>query len=84
MFRGAIISVTGSMLMYEPKRRDQQRVSIERADITEVRFLNRVNWFFPPQIDVLVRHRHGLLTIPQVGLRMAEKLRAALGGANST
>jgi hypothetical protein len=77
--RRAIITLTGAMLIYEPKRRDQQRVSIARADITSVRVVTTVYWFIPARTDMLVHHRDGLLTIPQVGHRTARKLRAALG-----
>jgi hypothetical protein len=77
--RRAIITLTGTMLLYAPKRRDQQRVSIAREDITDVRLLTRVYWFFPAQIDVLVHHRGGTLTISQAGHRTAEQLRVALG-----
>jgi hypothetical protein len=56
------ITLTDATLIYEPKRDPQRRVSIARADITEVS----------------VRHRGGVLNISHVGRRTAEALRAAL------
>jgi hypothetical protein len=77
--RRAIITVTGTTLIYDPKRRDQQRVIVARADITEVRLVTVAYWFIRARTDMLVHYRGGLLTIPRVGRRTAARLRTALG-----
>jgi hypothetical protein len=77
--RRAIITLTDTTLIYEPKREPQRRVSIARADITEVRLVTHVYWHMPVRLEVLVHHRGGTLSIPQVGRRTAERLREALG-----
>ena len=56
-----------------------RRVSIARADITEVRLITYAYWFMPPWIEVLVHHRGGTLSIQHVGRRTAQRLREALG-----
>jgi hypothetical protein len=77
--RGGRITLTDVMLTYEQWGSVQRRVSILRSRITEVRLVTRVYWFTPPSIEVIVRHSSGTLSIPHVGRRTAEKLRAALG-----
>lgn len=76
--RRATITLTGTTLIYDPKRRDQQRVIVARADITDVRLVTRVYWFIPARSDMLVHYRGGVLTIPHIGRRTAARLRAAL------
>ena len=77
--RRAIITLTDTTLIYEPKREPQRRVSIARADITEVHLAPHAHWFTPTWIEMIVRHRGGTLSIPHIGRRTAERLRAALG-----
>ena len=77
--RRAIITLTDTTLIYEPKREPQRRVSIARADIAEVHLVTHAHWFTPTWIEMIVRHRGGVLRIPHVGRRTAERLRAALG-----
>ena len=77
--RGGRITLTDVMLTYEQWGSVQRRVSILRSRITEVRLVTRVYWFTPPAIELIVRHSSGTLSVPHVGRRTAEKLRAALG-----
>ena len=77
--RRAIITLTDTTLIYEPRRDPHLRVSVARADITEVRLITYAYWRIPVRTDVLVHHRGSLLSIPHVGRRRAERLRAALG-----
>jgi hypothetical protein len=71
------ITFTDETLTYEPKREPPQRVA--RADITLVRVVTIAYWSIPVRTDVLIHHRGGALTIPQVGVRTAEALKRALG-----
>ena len=73
------ITVTDTMLLYEQKRNPPMSVRVARADITAVRLITHAYWFTPPWLEVLIHHRGGALTIPHVGRRTAERLRAALG-----
>ena len=73
------ITLTDEALIYEQIRDPHVRVSVARADITEVRIVTYAHWLMPVRIDVLIHHRRGLLTIPRVGRRTAEALRVALG-----
>jgi len=77
--RGAIITVTDTTLVYEPKRRPKLHVRVARADITEVRLITHAYWFTPPWLEVVIHHRGGTLSIPHVRRRTAERLREALG-----
>jgi hypothetical protein len=77
--RRAIITLTDAKLIYEQRRDPHRRVSVARADITEVHLITRRYWFARAWIEVIVRHRGGVFTIPHVGRRTAERLRAALG-----
>ena len=77
--RRVIITLTDTMLIYEPKREPQRRVSVARADITEVHLITHAHWVTPTWIEMIVRHRGGVLTIRRIGRRTAERLRAALG-----
>jgi hypothetical protein len=77
--RRAIITLTDTMLIYELRRDPHQRVSVARADITEVHLVTRRYWFARAWTEVIVRHHGGVLTIPHVGHRTAVRLRAALG-----
>jgi hypothetical protein len=72
------ITLTDVMLTYEQWGSVQRRVSILRARITEVRLITRVYWFTPPWTEIIVRHSSGTLSIPGMGRRTAEQLRAAL------
>jgi hypothetical protein len=73
------ITLTDERLEYDQKRDPHWHASVARADIVEVQLVPHVYWFSPAWIEVRVRHRGGVLSIPQVGRRMAETLRAALG-----
>jgi len=72
------ITLTDVMLTYEQWGSVQRRVSILRARITEVRLITRVYWFTSPWMEIIVRHGSGTLSIPGVGRRTAERLRATL------
>ena len=76
--RRAIITLTDATLIYEMKREPQQRVSVARADITEVHLVTHAHWFTPTWTEMIVRHRGGVLRIHRMGRRTAERLRAAL------
>ena len=78
------ITVTDEMLIYEQRLNHLWRVShrvyrVARVDIDEVRIVTYAYWLRPVRIDVLVHHHGGLLTIPSIGRKTAEGLRAALG-----
>jgi hypothetical protein len=73
------ITLTDETLIYEDKREPQRRVSLARADITEIRIVTRVYWLTPARNDVMAHHRGGVLTISHVGRRTAEALKKALG-----
>lgn len=77
--RRAIITLTDTTLIYEQKRNPPMMVSIARADITEVHLVTHAHWFTRTWIEMIVRHRGGVLTIRHIGRRTAERLRAALG-----
>jgi len=77
--RRARITLTDTLLVYEPKREPQRRVSVARADITEARLITHAYWFTPPWLEVVIHHRGGTLSIPHVRRRTAERLREALG-----
>lgn len=76
--RRAFITLADTLLVYEPRRSPPQRVSIARAEITEVRLITLAYWSVSVQLDVLAHHRGGVLTISHVGHRTAQRLRAAL------
>ena len=76
--RRAIITLTDTTLIYEQRRDPPMMVSVARADITEVHLITHAHWYAPTWIEVIVRHRGGVLRIPRVGRRTAERLRAAL------
>lgn len=69
------ITLTDDMLIYEPRRDPQRRVSCARAEITEVRVVTHVYWFTPAWTEITVRHHEGVINIPHVGRRTAEALR---------
>jgi hypothetical protein len=73
------ITLTDQTLINEEKGEPQRRVRVLRADISDVRIVTYAYWRMPVRIDALIHHRRGLLTIPRVGRRTAEALRAALG-----
>ena len=77
--RRAIITLTDAMLIYEQRRDPHLRRSVARADITEVHLVTHARWFTPTWIEMIVRHRGGVLTIRHIGRRTAQRLRAALG-----
>jgi hypothetical protein len=76
--RRAIITLTDTTLIYEQKRNPPMMVSVARADITEVRVITYAYWFAPAWRNVVVHHRGGVLTIPRIGRRTAERLQKAL------
>jgi hypothetical protein len=78
------ITLTDEKLIYEhwyerPFRISHRVHSVARADITEVHFITHVHWLTPTWIEVIVRHRGGVLNIPHMAQRTAERLRKALG-----
>jgi hypothetical protein len=77
--RRAIITLTDTTLIYEQRGGQHLRVSVARADITEVRLITHAYWHMPIYLEMLVHHRGGALSIPRIGRRTAERLRAALG-----
>jgi hypothetical protein len=77
--RRAIITLTDTLLIYEQGRDPHLRVSVARADIIEVHLVTHHYWLARPWIEMIVRHRGGVLTIARMGRRTAEALRAALG-----
>jgi hypothetical protein len=78
------ITLTDETLIYEqtfdrPWRVSHRRRSVARKDILEIHLVTHAQWFTPTWIEVILRHRGGVLTIPRVGLRTAEELKKALG-----
>jgi hypothetical protein len=73
------ITLTDDLLVYEQKLDPHWQASVARADIVAVQLVPHVYGFTPAWIAVRVRHQGGVLSIPQVGRRMAEALQAALG-----
>jgi hypothetical protein len=72
------ITLTDEMLTYEQRGHQQRRVNVLRSHITEVYLVSHAHWFTPPWTEVVVWHSSGSLSIPHVGRRAAEALRAAL------
>ena len=75
--RRAIITLTDTTLIYEQKRNPPMMVSVARADITEVA-CHLCVLVRPCLEKLVVHHRGGVLTIPRIGRRTAERLQKAL------
>jgi hypothetical protein len=78
------ITLTDETLIYEqtfdrPWRVSHRYRSVARKDILEIHLVTHAQWFAQTWIEVIVRHRDGVLNIPRMGRRTAEELRKALG-----